>query len=398
MSKLIAFLLCILPTVAFAQPGSTSGDRRLSLDVPFLTSGSPGRDPGTTISRFDKRILITSSGGSYTCLYLNTRNGDKAVSIDRDGSSCSEPLPVNDEKFALMLFTQSGDVLSFYNRKKNGRIEHYVTSGGTDLAPVSYLPDSGVLERRGETVDFFRHDYTAHPYRANAAGAPKFYLVGGRTPERLTVQKSLGYSGIGYLKTDRGIFMSFRVEKGETFFNVQSWESVTVDFDKAPFRLVEAELSTEFSEYYDREMRKLEAKRFSGSCSDSEQALNELRKQELRRQREAVGRTRSGNVYQNRTAVGGYSDLVDPSFQLESFDMDTQVKICKAEATLSRSSGERTRARLTEKIRCLNNLRLDIRRVKMEMDALDQRYRDNPERGLPEKQRLFGTLTGRACN
>lgn len=396
MSKLIAFLL-FLPAVAFSQPG-TSDDRRLSLDVPYLSSGSTGLDAGTTIARFDKRILITSSGGSYSCLYLNTRNGDKAVSIDRDGSSCRDALPVNDEKFTLTLFTYSGEVLSFYNRKNNGRIEHYVTSGGTELVPVNYFPDTGLLERRGETVDFFRHDYTAHPYRANTSGAPKFYLVGERTPERLSVQKSLSYTGIGYVKTDNGIYMSFRMEKGDTFFNVQSWQNVATTFDKAPFRLVEAELSTEFSEYYAREMRKLEAKRFSGTCSEYESQLNELRKQELRRQREAVGRTTSGNVYQSRTAVSGYSDLVDPVFQLESFDMDTQVKICKAEATLSRSNGERTRARLTEKIRCLNNLRLDIRRVKLEMDALDQRYRDNPERGLPEKQRLFGTLTGRSCN
>lgn len=398
MSKLIAFILCILPAMAFSQPGSPSGDRRLSLDVPFLSSGSPGRNPSGTISRFDKRILITSSGGSYTCLYLNTRNGDRAVSIDRDGAGCRDQPPINDEKFNLMLFTPSGEVLSFYNRKKNGRIERYVTSGGTELVPVNYLPDTGLLERRGEAVDFFRRDYTAHPYRVNTSGAPKVYLVGERAPERLTVQKSLGYNGIGYLKTDKGIFMSFRIEKGEIFFNVQSWENVEVTFDKAPFRLVEAELSTEFSEYYDREMRKLEAKRFSGSCSEYEQGLNELRKQELRRQREPVGRTKSGNVYQSPTALSGYSDLVDPSFQLESFDMDTQVKICKAEATLTRSGGEQTRARLAEKIRCLNNLRLDIARVKTEMDALDQRYRDNPERGLAEKQRLFGTLTGRACN
>jgi hypothetical protein len=398
MSKLIAFLFCILPAVAFSQPSRASGDRRLSLDVPFLSSGSPVRDRATTITRFDKRILITSSGGSYTCLYLNTRNGDKAVSIDHDGSSCRDPLKVNDEKFTLMLFTQSGEVLSFYNRKKNGRIEHFVVSGGTELAPVNYLPDTGVLERRGEAVDFFRHDYTAHPYRANTAGAPTFYLVGERTPERLTVQKSLSYSGIGFLKTDNGIFMSFRIEKGDTYFNVQSWENVATAFDKAPFRLVEAQLSYEFREYYAREMRKLESKTFSGDCRDSESALNELRKQDLRRQKEAVERTKTGNVYQDPAVVGAYSDLVDPAFQLESFDMDTQVKICKAEAQRSRSRSERTVERLSEKIRCLNNLRLDIGRVKMEMDALDQRYRGHPERGLPEKQRLLGTLMGRTCN
>jgi hypothetical protein len=77
--------------------------------------------------------------------------------------------------------------------------------------------------------------------------------------------------------------------------------------------------------------------------------------------------------------------------------MDTQVKICKAEATLSRSNGERTRDRLTAKIRCLNGLRLDINRVKLEMDAVDQQNADRPERGLREKQRLFGTLIGRTC-
>ncbi len=321
------------------------------------------------------------------------------IYIERDeGRPCHDEFPVNDEKFQLMVVTQSGEINNFYNRRKNRRIEHYVASGGTELVPVSFSPDYGVLERRDETRNFVLRSYAAHPYRASNPGAPKFYLVGARTPERLTVQRSLGYSGIGYLKTDKGVYMSFMMDRGETYFRVQNWENVAVSFDKAPFRLVEAELSTEFSQYYDREMRKLEAKRFSGDCADVETRLNEMRKQELRRQREAVQRTQSGNVYQSRAVVGAYSDLVDPSFQLESYDMDTQVKICKAEATLSRSNSEQTRDRLTAKIRCLNSLRLDINRVKMEMDAIDGQNADRAERGLREKQRLFGTLIGRTCN
>lgn len=396
MLRIIAFLLCILPAVAFSQPGP-SRERRLSLDVPFLTSGSSERD-ASPIIRFDKRILITSSLGPFTCLYLNTKNGDRAVSIDRDASACLEPFNINDEKFNLLFFSQSGVVIKFFNRKNNGRIEHYKTSGGTQYEPITFDSGSELLVPSGEPRDFFRHDYTAYPYKARYLEAPTYYLVGERMPERLNTQKFLGYAGIGYLKTDNGIYMSFRLEKSDdAFFSAQRWDDVSTTLGTAQFRLAENKLRDEFSAYYDREMRRLEGKRFSGACSEFENQYNELRKRDLNRQKEAYLQSRSGNVFYPGNPIYGYSDLIDPKFQLESLDMDTRIKICKAEDRMTRAPS-REREQLAARVGCLNNFRLEIRRVKLEMDYASVQNASEPGQALRDKQRMAANLLGRSCN
>lgn len=396
MSRTILIILCLFPLAVFSQPPTLTG----LLDVPFLTSGTPPVSRSTTITRFDKRIIIVNPegtrGSSYTNLYLNTRNGDMGIVVSRDPGDDS--LRVNDETFRLLLITQSGEAFSFMNQKKQGRIEKLVVSGGTEVVPITFAPENGVLDRQTETRTYRRRTYTLRAYRAGGDGATTFFLYGNGTPDRLVVEKSLSYSGIGYLKTDRGIFMILETSQsdGNRYF-ASGWRNVNIEFDKAPFRVVENELVAAADDDFQRKMQKLESEEFSGPCQQYKRSLNEMRKRDLRRRNEALNRSQSGNVYQGQSAQSGYSDLFDFSLQLESLDMETQLSICETEDRISRAGSTSGADSLAARVRCKRSYLLEINRIKLQADAVDERYRTEPGRAFAEKQRLMAQLIGQSC-
>lgn len=399
MSKLLLFVVLLLPSFVFSQ----------AIDVPFLTDG-PTRDAGGTVTTFDKLITISTptrdSRGAETFLYINTRNGDVGIVTGPTGTLGDGSLRPTDPEFRLKLITRTGEVLNFYNRVKNGSVVQYVASGGTEVFPVMFPPSNTEITRRGGS-ESYRDDslgrrgrVAAQAYAAAGPSSPTAFLVGTTNERRhqsLVVEKLLGYSGIGYLKTNKGVFIVRELRSGGNAFVAENWQNISTSFDKAPFQLVE-QLVAAGSESDQRKLEALRGKTFTGECSEYEAAKNEIQQRILVRRRQAVERTQSGNIYQNPGTVQGYADMFDYSTQLELEDMDAQLRTCNAERQRSgtNTSGE-TFNRLSERIRCLQNYRVEIRGVKLEIDEIDRANASRPDRGLAAKQRAMGRLAGKSC-
>lgn len=403
MFKIILAIIFIFPAVVLSQSGS--------VDVPFLSGGGGTRDASSTITTFDKLIRISTPTsdprGAETYLYINTRNGDMGIVTGPSGTLGDGTLQTNDPNFRLMLITGSGAVLNFFNRLKNGDVVHYVASGNTEMAPVMFAPSNTELIRRGGS-DTYRDDslgrrgrVTGQAYAAAGPSSPTAFIVGTTSHRRhrqLVAQKLLGYSGIGYLKTDKGVFMVRELRSGAASFVAENWQDMNTSFDKAPFVLVEQKLFDGIRQSDDRRLEGLRNKEFSGECSEYESALNEIQQRIITRRADAVNRAQSGNVYQNPGTVRGYVDLYDYSGQLEAADMDAQLRTCRAERDRSgRSTSSEAFNRLSERIRCLQNYRNEIRGIKLEIDTIDANNASRPDRGLAQKQRAMARLPIRPC-
>lgn len=387
MTKFFLFLLLLLPASAFSQPFATS------LDVPALTSGPVRSSDGSPVIAFDRRALVQISGptSGEMCLYINTVNGDIGIVYGRGGELGVCELNVNDRKFRFMLVRSSGQVQTYMTTEKNGVLKHYMSTGNSEIYPVSFpRMENAELHRFGSAVPGRRRGgVESHTYRANST-APTYYLYGRTSPASVTTQDFLGYSGIGYLKTNRGIFMSVRAQLGTTEFRVYSWRDLPTRLDPDLFEQMEVIMNEELRASLDRQEEKIRADNPTGDCATEETELNRLKLADVEERRRLNRERNSGNVYENESVRRAGGEMMMPN--LEVMNQEVEVRICKAEQRLSRTRGEAARADLERRIQCYRNQKLELNRLQMEWDAIDARYPNESGKAYAEKNRTFMRL------
>jgi hypothetical protein len=387
MTKLFAFLLLLLPVSVFSQTFFTS------FDVPALTSG-PVRRSGSPMIEFDRRIRVSISGAPRNadmCLYINTVTGDIGIVYGRPGEMGACELNVNDEKFRFMLVRSSGQVQTYMNTKQNGVLRHYMSTGNTEVYPVSFpRMENTELHRFGAAIPAGRRGGVASSTYRAGAGAPTFYLHGRSTPANVTTQDFLGYSGIGYLKTNRGIYMVVRAELGTTEYRAWTWSDLATSLDPDLFEQTEVIQTEKLNASLDRQEEKLRNETFSGDCADEERQLNDLKRADIERRRVLNAERNRGNVYENPSTRRASADLMEPN--LEVMNQEIEVRICKANARLSRTRSETARADINRRIQCQRRAQMELNRLKLEWDAIDARYPNEPGRAYAEKTRTYGRL------
>jgi hypothetical protein len=395
MTKIFTFLLLLLPVTAYSQQFSTS------LEVPALTDGPSRPSGGTGMIEFDRRLLVQIDGPTpgEMCLYINTINGDIGIVYGRGADLGLCALNVNDRKFRFMLVRSSGQVQTYMTTEKNGVLKHYMSTGNTEVFPISFpRMENTVLHRFGAPVPGNRRaGVESRTYRANAS-APTFYLYGRSAPADVTTQDFLGYSGIGYLKTNRGIYMVVRAQLGSTEFRVYSWSETPTQLDPNMFEQLEIMMNDKITSSLDRQEEKLRAETFSGDCASEEEELNRLQLADIaaRRSRNSARNT-SGNVYESEPTRKATADLMEPN--LEVMNQDLTVKICKANVRLNRTRGEGQRADIQRRIQCYQQSKVELNRLQMEWDAIDARYPNEAGKAYAEKTRTYGRLMslGASC-
>ena len=387
MTKFFVFLLLLLPVPAFSQPFATS------LDVPALTSGPARPSDGSPMITFDRRLLVQINGPTTgeMCLYINTVTGDIGIVYGRGSELGACELNVNDRKFRFMLVRSNGQVQTYMTTEKNGELKRYMTSGNTEIYPVSFpRMENADLHRFGSVVPGRRRGgVESYAYRANST-APTYYLHGHTTPATVTTQDFLGYSGIGYLKTNRGIFMVVRAELGTTEFRVYTWSSAPTQLDPDLFEQTEVIMDEKFRTSLDRQEEKIRADNPTGDCASEETELNRLKLADVERRRGLNRERNSGNVYENEAVRRATGEIMLPN--LEVMNQEVEVRICKANARLSRTRGERARADLERRIQCYRNQKVELNRLQLEWDAIDARYPNESGRAYAEKNRTFTRL------
>lgn len=394
MIKYLVFLVLLLPVSTFSQPFAAS------LEVPALTSGPARPSDGSPMITFDRRLLVQISGptSGEMCLYINTVTGDIGIVYGRGGELGACELNVNDRKFRFMLVRSGGQVQVYMTTEKNGVLRHYMSTGNSEIFPVSFpRMENAELHRFGETAPVRRRGgVESHAYGANAS-APTFYLHGRSAPATLTTQDFLGHSGVGYLKTNRGIFMSVRAQLGSTDFRVYSWSSTPTRLDPDLFEQTEVIMNDQLTTSLDRQEEKIRARNPTGDCASEETELRRLQLADIEARRGLNRERNSGNIYENESVRRASAEMMLPN--LEVMDQELEVKICKANARLNRARGETARADIERRIQCHRDSQRELNRLQMEWDAIDARYPNESGRAYAEKNRTFGRLMsiGSSC-
>lgn len=388
MTRFFLFLFLLLPVSAFSQTFTTS------LDVPALTSGRvPPLTGGQPVVRFDRRILvqvISGPAGEF-CLYMNTRTGDIGIRYGRSGELGGCELNIDDEKFRLMLVRATGQVQTYMNAKQNGVLRHLVMTGNTEVYPVSFRPmENAELNRLAGSDSSRRSGRDGRAYSANSTGAPTFYLQGRTEPVRVTTQDFLGYSGIGYLKTNHGVFMVVRADMGPAQYRAYSWSDVTTDFDMHPFESVESMINEKVTTGLDRQEEKLRNETPSGDCASEESELKRLKLADVEARRRSNSQRNSGNIYENESTRRAYGEMMLPN--LEVMNQELEVKVCKANVRLNRTRGEAQRADISRRIQCYRQSQRELSQIQADWNAIDARYPNEAGRAYSEKTRTFGRI------
>lgn len=376
-----AFVLLLFVSGVYAQTFSSS------LEVPSLTEG-PGRtaSTGTTTLNFDRRIKVTVTGTGRDAemfIYLNTVTGDLGVRIGPRGSLGSGELNINDEDFVLFRYRPDGLVMSYKTVRSSGRLRHIASSGNTDLVPYRSEPQQEAeMSRQSDVTTFFTASRSAVAYKFNSE-APTYYLDGGTLSPNLTFQKMLGYSGIGYLKTNRGIHMSVRADLGEASFIATEWRNTTSSLNLESFELAEVILQTEADQWSDRQLQKLRDRDlagYRGECQDEQRELNRLNIADVERRKQLLELARTGNIYQSTTTQRALADMQLPA--LEIYNAEIDLRICRINSRPATTSGNR-------RLSCYRQSKNMLSIVAAEWRAIDARYPDSPGEAFMEKMSFF---------
>ncbi len=380
---LFGLLLLILPTAAICQ----------SLDVPALTSGpSPDRS-GRSVVRFDRKVLVQVIGGrgGEFCLYINTRSGDMGIMYGRSGELGACALNINDEKFTFMLVRAGGQIQTYTTQKKNGALKHWVSTGNTEIYPVSFpRMENAVLQRLGDSWTYNRETVSGQAYSANSSGAPTYYLHGSSQPRDVTTQNFLGHSGIGYLKSNRGIFKVVRADMGSTRFQVYSWWDVSTELDLTPFELLENLMDESTRTSLDRQEQRLRSRSFSGPCAIEEEEWRRLSLADIEARRRLNAERKRGNVFENESTRRAQSEMMIPD--LAVMNQELVVKVCKANDRLSRARSGESQADIERQIQCYRRQQSELSALQAEWNAIDARFPNDSGKAYMEKNRTFGRL------
>lgn len=414
MKKLINTFACILTVLTVtAQPPhrdtigggvSLTPWQREVLQVPVLLTPTNAKTftPTQKIC-FDKKIHAKATTGSSILemyIFINTVDGIAGLLTGKEGTLGDGNLNTEDPHFRFMMIGKKGNVYTYYNTKKKNVIEHYVQTGNsqTYLTVFRTGDPSARLNKKTERNMFCGDKFKTWGYKAEG-DAPVFHLFGGSYPVKLEAKDFIGYSGVGYLRADAGIYISCKMEKGSFFTEMREFDDVSVCFDPALFKHAEQEMVTEATQKLQEQKEKLDSKTFSGDCVAQKEALNNFKKEMVKKKQEQLQQTQRGNAYQDKNVQQAYANLTAPEDAIDEGMLDLDVKMCKLQEDISKASskGQNTSSR-QEKLQCYTSQKSSMQSAKTEMQALNTRYRNEPGKAYSEKMKIMGRVMTNGCN
>ncbi len=348
---------------------------------------------------FDKKVRIKSlisSGPVEQCMYLNTTEGYVGLlpPARSGGDRCD--IKTDDPDFIFFVLGLKGNAYTFRNNKKNGGIEHWVSTGNTQAYQYNF-PVTGAnytLHKKTERRGYCGDKIKTWAYKYDNPSSPVYYLFGKTFPDEITVaeRKYIGNFGVGYQFTDKGLFIIMEMVGGSYSCKITELEEVSICFDPAPFKIAEDEMFNKMQVSLQREREKIaadEIKASTGDCSSEQMAVINFRKEQLRVQEARVYTSQQGNMYQDlptQQAMGGMFDHVAIT---EQTILENKTKICNAQQRMAKARSETSRQSYQEKISCLTNQNAQLEASKEQLKALDIQYVNEPGKALAEKSKLF---------
>ncbi len=349
---------------------------------------------------FDKKIFMKGTAGGRMLdmyLYINTADGYIAIMNGREGTLGDGGFDVEEEHFRLTVVGKKGNTYSYFNRKKKGHIEHYVSTSNSEQYLYQFSPavSNASISKKTVRNSYCGDKFKTWAYKADGADAPVMHVFGRTYPNKLVPKEFLGYSGVGYLDTDAGIYIVCEMEKGSFDTEMRTFDDQDICFDPASFQKTEERMYADIDQGMKRQQEKLENKTYSGSCSVEKEKLKKLKLQHIQKRQETLQRMQQGNVLQDKNTQKAYAQMMDPTDQAEEALLDIDVSICKLEDRISKSNGNDESSQ--QKIACLNSKKGRIQASIVQMKALDARYANEPGKAYAEKLKLVGDMMG-GCN
>ncbi len=376
-TQLIGILLLLMATVTFGQTSELASLTNVPALVPENDPPVDGSASGETLL-FDKLVMITgvSPSGTETKihLYINTTNGDIATMTGKSGNAEDGSFNIDDPKFQMTYYNPHGRVYNFYTRKKNGDMVRYMSTLNTEVVAFNgVLPfQRTTVYRTGDGINPLPQRFEVSQFKASGNNAPTLVLCGGKSgskPNKLLLKRFIGYSGIGYVKTDEGIYMVVKMKSDQGSFTANKWKSGRYKITLSDFKHVEGEMYTDMASNNEQQTAKLEAKTFTGNCADIESRINQLKIEQKKKEKKNIEEMSKGNAMTDanvRNATKGvYGDPVE---QLEIASLEVDLKLCKIEE-------KRIKTRFDEEKRfCLMEEKARIQQAASELTALKARY------------------------
>lgn len=403
-AKLLITVIMFISTLVIGQ---TSELESLTNVPALIPENDPPVDGSTsgTILNFDKVVMITALNpeGVETNinLYINTTNGDIATITGKSGIADDGSFDIDDPKFRMTYYNPHGRVYNFFTRKKNGNIVRYMSSMNTEIVAYSGgIPfERTTAYRTGDGINPLPQNFAAHSFKASGNGVPTFILCGGKPktkPEKLLFKRFIGYSGIGYIKTDEGIFMVVKVKSSKGTFTANKWKNERHKITLSDFKHLEGEMYSDMAANNESETAKLENKTFSGNCSDIENRINQLKIEQKKKEKKNIEEMSRGNTVTDANVRNAMKGMYgDPVEQLEIDEMAVELKLCKWEQKRVKTDYDH------QKKACYMEEKARIQRAASELTTLKQRYsgpNDPPLIMTPEYREILKRMQTKSTN
>ena len=403
-AKLFITVIMLIGTLALGQ---TSELERLTNVPALIPENDPPIDGSTsgTVLNFDKLVTITAVNPdgleTQIRLYINSTNGDIATITGKSGNADDGSFDIDDPNFRLTYYNPHGRVYNFFTREKNGSIVRYMSSMNTEIVAYSGgIPfERTTVYRTGDGINPLPQNFAAHSYKASGNGVPTFIVCGGKPgtkPNKLLFKRFIGYSGIGYIKTDEGVFMVVKVKSSKGTFTANKWKNERHKITLSDFKHIEGEMYADLTAKNASETAKLQSKTFSGNCSDIESRINQLKIEQKAKEKKNIEEMSRGNAVTDanvRSAMKGmYGDPVE---QLEIDEMAVELKLCKWEQIRVKTDYDHQRKA------CYMEEKARIQQAASELTALKQRYsgpNDPPLMMTPEYREILKRMQTKSSN
>lgn len=350
---------------------------------------------------FDKIIKVkqvTSRGPSEACLFINTRTGLIGHSAIKPGAIGVCDIKPDREDFNLFVMGLAGNTYHYFNVKKKDNIEHHMATMNSQQHTFQFTStgNNAVLQKKTERRSYCNDKVKAWAYRVDGR-SETWFLFGKQFPDQvlMTPKKFLGNYGVGYIHSDKGLFIIMQLEAASLDSKIIEIQDMDVCFDASGFAVFEEELITKATSSIQRKREKISRDltrlKPDDPCTPIKRSSLQYEQQALDRQEENLRRSMQGHLGQSVPTQQARADAMhNYDDQIELLILDTQHKICKTQDQLARQTrNESSQQRYQQKLNCLNEALSAQMSTREQMKQVDRTYQGQPGKIVEQKSRMF---------
>lgn len=350
---------------------------------------------------FDKIIKVkqvTARGPSEACLFINTTTGLIGHSPIKPGAVGVCDIKPEAEDFSLFVMGLAGNTYHYFNVKKKNNIEHHMATMNSQqfVYQFSSTGNNAVLQKKTERRSYCNDKVKAWAYRVDGR-SETWYLFGKQFPSQvlMTPKKYLGNYGVGYVHSDKGLFIIMQLEATAIDSKILDITDTEICFDPSGFAVFEDEMIVKATNSIQRKREKLQRDlanlKPDEPCMSIRKSSIQYQQQALDRQEENLHRSLQGHLGQSGPAQQARGDaMMNYDDQIELLILDTQHKICRTQEQLSRQTqGSSSQQRSQQKLNCLNEALTQHIATREQLKRVEREYEGQAGRIMEQKARVF---------